>query len=31
MEKLPITPNGFKAADEELKRLKSKDRPAVIV
>lgn len=30
MEKLPITPNGFKAADEELKRLKSVDRPAVI-
>lgn len=30
MEKLPITPKGFKTADEELKRLKSVDRPAVI-
>lgn len=30
MEKLPITPNGFKAADDELRRLKSIDRPAVI-
>ncbi len=30
MEKLPITPAGFKAADDELKRLKSVDRPAVI-
>ena len=30
MEKLPITPKGFKSADEELKRLKSIDRPAVI-
>jgi transcription elongation factor GreA len=30
MEKLPMTPNGFKAADAELKQLKSVDRPAVI-
>lgn len=30
MEKLPITPTGFKAADDELKQLKSVDRPAVI-
>jgi transcription elongation factor GreA len=30
MEKLPITPKGFKAADVELKQLKSTDRPAVI-
>ena len=30
MEKLPLTRKGFKAADEELKRLKSIDRPAVI-
>jgi len=30
MEKIPLTPRGFKALDEELKQLKSVDRPAVI-
>ena len=30
MEKIPVTPRGFRAMDEELKVLKSKDRPAVI-
>ena len=30
MEKIPMTPAGFKAADAELKQLKSVDRPAVI-
>ncbi len=30
MEKIPVTPRGFKAMDEELKQLKSVDRPAVI-
>ncbi|GLQ35860.1 transcription elongation factor GreA [Amylibacter marinus] len=30
MEKIPMTPAGFKAADDELKQLKSVDRPAVI-
>ena len=30
MEKIPVTPRGFKAMDEELKRLKTVDRPAVI-
>jgi transcription elongation factor GreA len=30
MEKVPVTPRGFKAMDEELRRLKSVDRPAVI-
>lgn len=30
MEKIPMTPRGFKEADEELKKLKSTDRPAVI-
>ena len=30
MDKIPMTANGFKAADAELKQLKSVDRPAVI-
>ena len=30
MEKIPLTQQGFDKLDEELKRLKSKDRPAVI-
>ncbi|MDQ7080572.1 MAG: transcription elongation factor GreA [Paracoccaceae bacterium] len=30
MEKIPVTPRGFKAMDEELKQLKSVERPAVI-
>lgn len=30
MEKIPVTPRGFKAMDEELKRLKTIERPAVI-
>ncbi len=30
MNKIPITPAGFKAAEAELKQLKSQDRPAVI-
>ncbi len=30
MEKIPLTRQGFDKLDEELKRLKSKDRPAVI-
>ena len=30
MDKIPMTANGFKAADVELKQLKSVDRPAVI-
>ncbi|MFT4716901.1 MAG: transcription elongation factor GreA [Paracoccaceae bacterium] len=30
MEKVPITPRGFKAMDVELRKLKSTDRPAVI-
>ncbi|MCA8868517.1 MAG: transcription elongation factor GreA [Rhodobacteraceae bacterium] len=30
MEKVPVTPRGFKAMDEELKQLKSVERPAVI-
>ncbi len=30
MDKIPMTPAGFKAADEELKQLKSTDRPNVI-
>jgi len=30
MDKIPMTANGFKAADAELKQLKSMDRPAVI-
>ena len=30
MEKVPVTPRGFKAMDEELRQLKSVDRPAVI-
>ncbi|MBV1863612.1 MAG: transcription elongation factor GreA [Rhodobacteraceae bacterium] len=30
MEKIPMTPGGYKAAGVELKQLKSMDRPAVI-
>ncbi|MBC6442010.1 MAG: transcription elongation factor GreA [Rhodobacteraceae bacterium] len=30
MEKIPMTPQGFKNAEAELKRLKSVNRPAVI-
>ena len=30
MDKIPMTANGFNAADAELKLLKSTDRPAVI-
>lgn len=30
MEKVPVTPRGFKAMDEELRHLKSVERPAVI-
>ncbi len=30
MEKVPMTMEGYKALDEELKRLKTKERPAVI-
>jgi len=30
MQKIPVTPRGFKAMDSELKILKSKDRPSVI-
>ena len=30
MEKIPMTPAGFEAADTELKQLKSSDRPNVI-
>jgi len=30
MEKIPMTPSGYKSAEAELKRLKSTDRPAVI-
>ena len=30
MEKIPMTPQGYKAAEAELKQLKSVDRPAVI-
>ncbi len=30
MQKIPITPKGFKAMDAELKILKSEERPAVI-
>jgi transcription elongation factor GreA len=30
MEKIPVTPRGFKAMDAELRQLKSVDRPAVI-
>jgi len=30
MDKIPMTAKGFKAADAELKQLKSADRPAVI-
>lgn len=30
MEKIPVTPRGYKAMDEELKTLKSVDRPQVI-
>ena len=30
MEKIPLTQKGFDKLDEELKRLKSQDRPSVI-
>ena len=30
MDKIPMTPGGYQAAEIELKQLKSKDRPAVI-
>ncbi|MDE0765454.1 MAG: transcription elongation factor GreA [Amylibacter sp.] len=30
MDKIPMTPAGFKSADKELKQLKSVDRPSVI-
>ncbi|NOX39520.1 MAG: transcription elongation factor GreA [Alphaproteobacteria bacterium] len=30
MQKIPVTPKGFKAMDAELKILKSEERPAVI-
>ena len=30
MEKIPMTPRGYKSAELELKQLKSVDRPAVI-
>ena len=30
MEKIPMTPAGYKAADAELKQLKTVDRPSVI-
>ncbi len=30
MEKIPLTQQGFDKLDEELKRLKSKERPAII-
>ena len=30
MDKIPMTPQGYKAAETELKQLKSVDRPAVI-
>lgn len=30
MEKVPLTEQGFKALDQELKRLKSVERPAII-
>ncbi len=30
MEKIPVTPQGYKAMDKELKNLKSVERPAVI-
>ena len=30
MEKVPMTDEGYKALDEELRRLKSAERPAVI-
>ncbi|MCP5086938.1 MAG: transcription elongation factor GreA [Rhodobacteraceae bacterium] len=30
MEKIPMTPGGYKEAEEELKQLKRTDRPAVI-
>jgi transcription elongation factor GreA len=31
MEKIPMTPTGFKALDAELKQLKTVERPAIIV
>ena len=30
MEKIPMTPGGFKSLDSELKKLKSVERPAII-
>ncbi|MCY4334794.1 MAG: transcription elongation factor GreA [Litoreibacter sp.] len=30
MDKIPMTPNGFKALDSELKQLKTEERPAII-
>ena len=30
MQKIPITPSGFRAIDAELKQLKSEDRPNII-
>jgi len=30
MERVPVTPRGFKSMDDELRVLKSKERPAVI-
>ena len=30
MEKVPMTAEGYKALDEDLKRLKTVERPAVI-
>lgn len=30
MEKIPMTPKGYRALDDELKHLKSEERPAII-
>ena len=30
MEKIPMTPNGYQSLDDELKHLKSAERPAII-
>ncbi|MEM6407833.1 MAG: transcription elongation factor GreA [Pseudomonadota bacterium] len=30
MDKIPMTPSGFKALDSELKQLKTEERPAII-
>ncbi|MEL7231369.1 MAG: transcription elongation factor GreA, partial [Pseudomonadota bacterium] len=30
MDKIPMTPKGFKALDSELKQLKTEERPAII-